>query len=88
MKLMSNVFISEVEGEYVAVATGKAAKQFGGMVRMNGTAANVVRQLQHRTTEEKLVKGLMAEYEVSESDARRNVEGILSQLRETGWLEE
>lgn len=88
MKLLPNVFVSEVEGKYVAVATGKAAKSFSGMVEMNGTAAYVVKQLQKRTNEEKLVKAVVEEYDVDEETARRNVAGILEKLRETGWLEE
>lgn len=88
MKLLSNVYVSEVEGEYVAVAAGKAAKNFGGMIQMNGTSAFVVGLLQKRTTEGKLVAALMKEYDVTEEVATRNVSGILAKLREVGWLEE
>lgn len=88
MKLLPNVYVSEVEGNFVAVATGKAAQKFGGMVQMNGTAAYVVGLLQKRTNEERLIKSLMEEYAVDEPTARRNVEGILTQLRTAGWLEE
>lgn len=88
MKLMPNVFISEVEGEYVAVATGKAAKAFSGMVQMNGTAAYVVELLQKRTNEDRLKIALMERYGIDEETAQRNVAGILAKLREAGWLEE
>lgn len=88
MKLLSSVFVTEVDGGFVAVATGKAAKKFGGMIHMNGTAAFVVNQLQNNTTEDQLVLMLMREYDVGEEDARRNIAGILATLRKTGWLEE
>lgn len=88
MKLLPNVFVSEVGDEYVAVATGKAAKAFSGMVQMNGTSAFVVKLLQKRTTEETLVTKMKEEYGIDDEVARRNVAGILSKLRETGWLVE
>lgn len=88
MRLLPNVFISEVEGNFVAVATGKAAQSFSGMVQMNRTAAYIVGLLHKRTTEERMIESLMAEYAIDEPTARRNVEGVLSQLRTAGWLEE
>lgn len=88
MKLLPNVFISEVEGNFVAVATGKAAQSFSGMVQMNGTAAYVVGLLQRRTTEARLKKSFIERYKVDEETAERNVSGILDKLREAGWLEE
>ena len=88
MKLLSSVFVTEVDGEFVAVAAGEAAKKFSGMIQMNGTAAFVVGRLQNNTTVDGLVADLVAEYDVTEEVARRNVEGILSNLRKAGWLEE
>lgn len=88
MKLRSSVYITEVEGEYVAVATGKAAQSFSGMVRMNQTAAFVVELLQKRTNKERLIKAFQERFGVDDPTARRNVTGILGKLRETNWLEE
>lgn len=88
MKLQATVYVTEVEGEYVAVATGKAAKSFSGMIRMNGTAAFVVQALQKRTSRDKLIEKLKGEYEVTDEAAARNVDGILEKLRTAGWLDE
>lgn len=88
MKLKSSVYVTEVEGEYVAVATGKAAQTFSGMVQMNKTAAYVVGLLQKRTNEVRLIKAFKEQFGVDDETARRNVTGILEKLRETGWLEE
>lgn len=88
MKLLNNVFISEVDGGYVAVATGKAAKKFSGMIQMNATSAFILHNLRKKTNEEKLVSALTQEYDVTEEDAKRNVNGVLDKLREAGWLDE
>ena len=88
MKLKSTVYVTRVESDYMAVASGKAAKTFSGMVQMNETAAYVVELLRKRTNEDHLKKSLMEHYGIDEETARRNVSGILEKLRETGWLEE
>lgn len=87
MKLKSSVYVTKVESDYVAVATGKAAQSFSGMIQMNETAAYVVELLQKRTNEEKMIKSLREEYGIDEATARRNVEGVLGKLREADWLE-
>lgn len=88
MKLLSNVFVSEVDGEYVAVATGKAGKNFSGMVQMNATSAFIVNALRKKTNEKKLAASLMEEYDVTEEEATKNIEKVLGQLRKAGWLDE
>ncbi len=88
MKLLSGVLISEVENEYVAVTLGEAGKKFNGMIRMNGTAAFLLKKLQNEISEEGLVAALLAEYDVSEEDAKANVASVLQKLRQAGLIEE
>ncbi len=88
MKLLSGVLVSEVEGEYVAVTLGEAGKKFNGMIRMNGTAAFVVKALQAEKSEDELVKAITDEYDVSEDVARENALAVVAKLREAGLLQE
>ncbi len=88
MKLLSGVLVSEVDGEYVAVTLGKAGKKFNGMIRMNGTAAFLVRLLQSEQTEESLVAALTETYEVSREEALQNVRLVAEKLRAAGIMEE
>ena len=88
MKLLPNVFVSEVDGEYVAVATGNALKNFIGLVQMYETSAFIVNTLRKKTNEKKLAASLMEEYDVTEEEAIKNIEKVLGQLRKAGWLDE
>lgn len=88
MKLRAKVFLSRVDDEFVAVATGEAGKNFSGMVQMNETSAFVLNCLRKRTNLKKLTAALMARYDVSEEEAQRNIEHVLAGLRTAGWLEE
>lgn len=87
MKLLTDVIISEVNGEYVAVATGKTGKKFNGMVRMNGTAAFIAKKLKSETSEDGIVAALLEEYDVTEEIARKNVKEVIDKFKEIGILE-
>jgi len=70
----------------VVVATGKASREFHGMVRLNGSAAYVFGLLKEERTEEELVQALMAEYEIEENIAKEDVESFLTAMREAGAI--
>ena len=52
MKLKSGIVIEKAGDEYVAVATGEAAKSFNGIIRNNKTANFIFEQLKEEKSEE------------------------------------
>lgn len=88
MKLKDGLIVSEMDGEYVGVGFGEAGKSFGGMMRMNKTAAVIVERLQSEATEEQLVKALTDRFEVDEAVALENVRKIVDQLKDAGVIEQ
>lgn len=88
MKLKIGMAVVELDGTYVAVASGADGKTFNGMIRMNKTASTVLEGLKEETTEETLVDALCAAYEVSREDAARDVSALLGTLRGAGLLDE
>ena len=52
MKLKSGIVIEKTGDEYVAVATGEAAKSFNGIIRNNKTANFIFEQLKEEKSEE------------------------------------
>ena len=46
MRIRKGFVIQEVGGQWIAVATGEAAKQFGGIAKLNATGALVWRGLE------------------------------------------
>ena len=88
MKLKEGMLLEKVDGEYVAVTTGKAAKAFNGLIRHNKTADFLYRQLMTETTESELVAALLQKYEVSEEIASRDVHAFVCQIRKAGLLDE
>lgn len=72
----------------MAVATGEAAKGFNGIVRNNETAAYVFELLQTETTEEAIVGAMCERYDAEEERIKADVERLIGQMREAGFLYE
>ena len=87
MKLKSGIIVNEINGDYVAVAAGEAGKAFNGMIKMNGTAAFIVKALQTETDEDGIVAALLTEYEVDEETARQNVRAVIEKFRSAGLID-
>ena len=88
MKLKDGIIISTYGNEHICVATGDAAKQFSGMIKMNETAAFICELLKQDTSVEKITDALCEEYEVDRDNALKNAENTIDILRKTGLLEE
>ena len=88
MKLLSSIQLTELGGEFVAVPVGEAAERFRGIIRLNETAAFIVKRLQEETTREALIEALSEEYDGPREQFASGVDGVLEQLRSCGALEE
>lgn len=87
MKLKDGFMLHTVNGEHMAVATGKAAANFHGLIRNNETANFIYQCLLKETTPDAIAKALCAEYDVPEEQALRDVQKLIQQLDAAGLLE-
>ncbi len=88
MKLKEGFMLHDVNGEHMAIATGKAAQVFHGLVRNNETADFIYKQLLKETTPEKIAQALCEEYDVTPEKALADVRMLVEKLRTAGFLEE
>ncbi|MBQ4425746.1 MAG: PqqD family protein [Lachnospiraceae bacterium] len=86
MKLKKGFYTHQAGNAQVMV--GVAGTGFSGIFRSNETAAFIVDQLKNETTEDEIVKAILAEYDATEDQARRDVRMVLGKLREISALEE
>ena len=87
MKLKSGIVIDQRESEYIAVATGEAARSFNGLIRNNKTADFILKELMSDRTEDELIAAITAKYDVDESRARLDVKRIINTLKEVNLLD-
>lgn len=88
MKLKKGIVLGSVEGEDFAIATGKAAKEFNGVIHNNKTAAYIFSLLKTEQSQDSLVKALMQKYDVNEETAREDIREIIATIIEAGVLDD
>ncbi len=86
MKLKSGFVVREVRGKTMAVPTGLLAREFHGMITLNGTGRVIWDALARETDEAAIVARLLAEYEIDRETAERDVNAFVSTLREQKLL--
>ena len=85
MQIKKDFTIQKVGNSYVAVAVGESSKSFHGMIRLNETGAFLWNMMAEKNcTEDDLVEGILAEYEVDRETVVADVRRIVSNLAENG----
>ena len=87
MKIRSGFILREVLGSPMVVATGDAARNFHGMIKLNETGGFIWRCLQDGLTEPQIAAKLAEVYDVSQERAAADVAALLRQMDEHGFLE-
>ena len=89
MKLAVEMAVMELDGEISAVAVGGDNAKFHGMLRLNETAADIIRMLADDTTFEQMHQALCETYTDSEPDeVAELLSGFLTKLKAEGLLTE
>jgi len=87
MKLKYKMTTLEMDNELMAVPIG-SDQDFRGILRMNGTTADILIELEEQTTEDEIIMSLFKKYNASEEEIRESVCMVINQLRECGLLED
>lgn len=88
MKLKDGIVTNSIDGESFAIATGKAAKEFNGLIKNNPSAAFIFELLKTEQTEDSIVTAMLEKYEVDESTVRADVKALLELLKSKNLIEE
>lgn len=86
MKIDKEFVLREIAGDYIIIPTGKTVLEFNGLITVNEVGASIWKMLQDETSFEKLVQGILEEYDVEDSVARQDVQEFLDKLVEGGIL--
>ena len=88
MKLNKDLMLGNIDGRDFAVATGKLAGKFNGIINNNPSANFIFNLLKTEQTEDSIVAAMLEKYEVEEAVVRADVRELLELLRGEGLLEE
>ncbi len=87
MRLKDGIVTNSIDGESFAIATGKAVKEFNGLVKNNPTAAFIFELLKTEQTEDSIVAAMLEKYDVDENTVRADVRELLDILRSKNLIE-
>lgn len=88
MKLIDGIVTNSIDGESFAIATGKASKEFNGLVKNNPSAAFIFELLKKDQTEDTIVAAMLDKYDVDEATVRADVKELLKLLKSKNLIEE
>ena len=87
MKLKKGFVLHDIGEDHLMIATGKAAKDFNGLVRSNSTAQFILKLLQNDTTESLITDALVEEYDIDRETAAKDVHNLIEKLNAEGFLD-
>ena len=87
MKIKDSFVLKKIAGSHVVVPVRQRAVDFSGIIKLTETGALLWQILADGADEKALTEALLAEYQVDEETAARDVKRFVAQLREADLLE-
>lgn len=88
MKIKDGFVMREVAGQAIVVATGKASRDFSGMIKLNGTAKDIWQWLSEGKSEDETALLLCQKYEVTNEKAKSDTMAIVEKMRAAGVIDD
>ncbi len=88
VKIRNGFTLRSVVDEYMVMPTGDNIAKFDGAIVLNEVSAFVFRQLENAVSRDDLLAAVLAEFDVDEQTAARDLETLLARFRELNLLEE
>ena len=86
MKTRYSFELMELDDSIVAVPVGKGAEQFRGVLKVNDTAATILKLLEKDTSECMIVEALLKEYSGDKEDIKKYVHDYIEKLRKERFI--
>ncbi len=82
MRIKDGFILRQVAGNYIVIGVGDEAVDFNGMITVNETGAFLWSVLEKGATKEDMLTALMAEYDVDEETAKKDITEFLIKLND------
>ena len=88
MKIRDGFVLRHVVDEYIVMPTGGNIARFAGSVVLNEVSAFVFEQLKMSVAQADLLAAVLAEFDVDEETAKRDLDELIDQLRELKMIDD
>lgn len=86
MKRKPDVILTLSAGKNVLIPTGEAAASYKGIISVNEMGTVLWNMLETEITKEQMLEKVLAEYDVTEDVAKKDIENFLNKLKSAGFL--
>lgn len=87
MKIKEGFIIKKVAGDVIVIPAEQALVDFKAIITLNETGAYLWELLKEDISKEKLLEGMLEEYDADEKTLSMDIDEFLSVLEEKGLLE-
>ena len=87
MRQNTDFIVTDVADRHILVPVGKAAVNFNAVISLNEMGRDIWNMLENDISADEILKNILAEYDVSEEQARADIDSFLDKLRENGCIE-
>ena len=84
MKLKDNFRTQDINDKQMMI---DISNNFNGIIKSNETAAFIINELKSNTTIDNIVSKMLEIYDASEEEVRKDVESIISKLKNIGAID-
>ena len=88
MKIRNGFTLRSVVDEYMVMPTGDNIAKFDGTIVLNEVSAFVFKQLENAVSRDDLLTAMLAEFDVDEQTAAKDLDKLLDRFRDLNLLEE
>jgi len=88
MKIKNGYILRIIDETSVVVPVGLESANIKGIIKLNETGTFLWQLLQKGSDADKLITGLLAEYDVDEAKAKNDVNSFLQKLKDNSLLED
>jgi len=86
MRLKCDFEVMDLNEEKIAVPVGDNATLFHGVIKLNDTAALILKLLKEDTSEEAIVEALLAEYDATKETVEKDVKQCITNFSDMGLI--
>ncbi len=87
MKVIKDLIVREIAGEYILIPTGEAALKIHGIVNLSESGYLLWNKMRSDCTEDELVEAILDEYDVDRETAVQDIRSFIEKMKKIGILE-
>lgn len=87
VKVIKDLIVREIAGEYILIPTGDAALKIHGIINLSESGCLLFNKMQSECTEAELLETILNEYDIDCETALQDIRSFIEKMEKIGILE-